>query len=146
MLMHWPLWQQPLGQLVESQMHTPPALQRWPTAHCGLAPQRHWPPVHWFERVDTQAVHTAAIVPHAEVVGGLVQVPLVQQPVAQFVAVQPVQRWLVQFWPLGHIWHSTPPVPHRAAVVPLTQVPVAEVQQPFGQLVASHVQTPATQR
>jgi hypothetical protein len=41
-------------------------------------------------------------------------------------------------------WHAAPPVPHALLAVPVWHVPPAS-QQPFGQLVASHSHTPATQ-
>lgn len=58
-----PPWQQPLGHDVESQTQFPP-LQRWPTAHCALLPQRHCPPAHWFERVVSHAMHAPPSMPH----------------------------------------------------------------------------------
>lgn len=38
-----PLWQQPVGQEVASQTHTPMS-QRCPAAHCALPPHLHCPP------------------------------------------------------------------------------------------------------
>jgi len=40
--------------------------------------------------------------------------------------------------------HTTPPVPHAELDVPAWQVPVADVQQPLGQLAALHLQVPET--
>jgi hypothetical protein len=57
-----------------------------------FAPHWHWPFVHALARVAEQGAHRAPIVPHAAVVGGVVHVPFAQHPVAQFVAVHPVQR------------------------------------------------------
>lgn len=57
---------------------------------------------------------------------------------------QPLQALApVQVWAPGQVWHSSPPVPHDAAVSPARQLPLAE-QQPSGQLVGLQVQAPLT--
>jgi hypothetical protein len=64
------------------------------------------------------------------------------------------QTWLQQVVPVGHFWHSSPPVPHLSLVVPPKQspgLPGPSLQQPSGipssaQKVASHWQWPLTHR
>ncbi len=59
-------WQQPLGQLVASHTHAPPA-QRCPAPHA--APPPHWqvPFTHWSAVVALHAAHAPPVLPHAVV-------------------------------------------------------------------------------
>jgi hypothetical protein len=58
--------------------------------------------------------------------------------------VQPLHAPPLQVCPPGQAWQAPPPVPHALAEVPARQV--APSQQPLGQLVESHTQTPLAQR
>lgn len=59
-----------------------PERQFTPTAHCALLP--HWQPLgpQLSERVRSQLVHVAPLVPHCEGVPGETQLVPLQQPVA----------------------------------------------------------------
>ena len=164
--LHWPVAsQQPVGQLVASQTQAPPE-QRWPTAHAGPVPQAHAPLVQRSDFVS-QAAHASPAEPQLVVVWLplAMQVLPEQQPLGQEVALHtqlppeqvcpvpqaaPVphrQAPLVQVLVLPeHGTQAAPPVPQEAALcpAPLTQTPA--LQQPEGQLVASHTQAPPEQR
>jgi hypothetical protein len=67
-----------------------------------------------------------------------------QHPVVQIVGSQAAtQAWLLHSLPALHVVQSAPPVPQALLAVPSWQTPEAS-QQPVGQLVASHTQTPFT--
>jgi hypothetical protein len=81
--------QQPLAQLVESQTQLPPELHRWPAEQAEFEPQRQLPlEEQLLAVVLLQAAQLAAPVPHEVSVGGLTQLPLLQQPAAQLVESQ----------------------------------------------------------
>jgi len=94
--------------------------------------------------MGSQALQRAPPVPHWVVLVEVTQVAPLQQPDAQLAAVQPVQTWLVQLC-APHDAQLVPPVPHWVVLVPGWHTPEAS-QQPVGQLVASQVQLPLTQR
>lgn len=129
-------------------------------------PQAHAPDV---QRSDL-ASHAAQLMPaapHAVVdwVPVSTQVLPEQQPVEQLAAVH-VQVPLVQTCPAAHAApaphrhappvqafvfpvhaaHAAPPVPQAAAVCAVPMMHAPALQQPVGQLVASHTQAPPTQR
>jgi hypothetical protein len=82
------------------------------------------------------------LAPHAEAVGGEVQVAPEQQPLAQFAGVQPLQIPPLQV-PGRHDWQAAPPLPHIVlSLAPEWQV--VPKQQP-GHDVESHTQPPSTQ-
>ncbi len=141
---HWPAWQQPVGQEVESQTQAPPE-QRWPTAHWAFPPHLQVPPLQVSARVALQVVQATPPVPQAAVLVLVTQAPLEQQPVAQLVALQPLQAPPVQVWALAaQFWHIAPPVPQAEAAPEVWHWPF-ESQQPVGQLVGSQTQLPARQ-
>jgi hypothetical protein len=75
-----------------------------------------------------------------------------QLPTSSMQVCDPGQGWLTESQGAhvllshtpGHDWQASPPVPHSRWSVPAWQEP-ASSQQPFGQLVPSHVHTPPTQ-
>lgn len=141
--------QQPVGQLVESQMHWLP-LQRWPGAHAGPLPQPQPPSVpHALVRgLVEQLAHMPPPAPHAVVVVGLTHVVPEQHPPGQLVESQmhapPLHRWPaphaafpphLQTPPVhwlafagSHATHATPLRPHAPGVgavqAPLEQQPL----------------------
>jgi hypothetical protein len=107
--------QQPGEQEAESHAHVP-LLQYWPEAHGGPVPHSQLPPTHWFA-VMPQFWHAAPFVPHAEGVGGEVQVGPEQHPDGQVAELHPVQT------PPEHVpglqfAHSAPPVPQALLPFP----------------------------
>ncbi len=133
-----PSRQQPLGQLVASHTQLP-ATQRWPALHAGFVPHAQAPAVHRSARVGLQAAHTAPPAPHAAVVSPVWHAPFWQQPVAQFVALQP-PHVPMHACGEGHIWHIVPPLPHADVLVPASHV--LPWQQPLAQLAVSHTHWP----
>jgi hypothetical protein len=155
---HTPLLQHPEGQDCALQTHWP-FMHARPTPHAAPVPQEHVPrtlqPSDW---VMLQIVQEAPPVPHADGVGGMVQVPaLLQQPLGQDVASH-TQLPLTQRWPAAHAGalpqeqapaleqlsvlvgsharHADPPAPHALTERPLhvgpEQQPVAHViEQPL---------------
>jgi len=138
-----PALQQPLGQLVGSQMQFPP-LQWLPAGHIAFEPHRQTPlELHESARTGSQALQAAPLIPHCEAVSALTQVEPLQQPLAQEAALQPAQTWAVQVW-APHEAQAAPFFPHSVfSVPPLQTLPR---QHPLAQLVASQTQTPAAQR
>jgi hypothetical protein len=92
--------QHPAGQLVALQVQTPPT-QAWPTPQEVLLPHRQTPVLQLLALVRSQGPQVRPLVPQFESVGGVMQVPLLQQPVAQLAAVQPLQLLLVHVCPVG---------------------------------------------
>jgi hypothetical protein len=154
--------QQPFGQLVPSQTHAP-ATQRCPLAHAAPVPQAQTPADKHRSAVIPQAAHAPPLLPH--VASDCVrQVADAQQPFGQLVPSQ-TQRPETQCWPTAHIappphaqllaleqasarmgsqaTHVRPPPPQLDRDGRLQVVPE---QQPFGQLVPSHIQAPLEQR
>jgi hypothetical protein len=154
--------QQPFGQLVPSQTHAP-ATQRCPLAHAAPVPQAQTPVDKHRSAVLPQAAHAPPLLPH--VASDCVrQVADAQQPFGQLVPSQ-TQRPETQCWPTAHIapppqaqllaleqasarmrsqaTHARPPPPQLDRDGRLQVVPE---QQPFGQLVPSHIQAPLEQR
>jgi hypothetical protein len=94
------------------------------------------------------ALHAAPAVPHwpADCEAYGTHVPPLQQPVGHEVASQthcPVV-WL-HSWPVAHAPQVAPPVPHEPvdSEAYASHVPeVPPLQQPFGQVLASHAQSP----
>ena len=160
--------QHPLGQLVAS--HTQLLLtHRCPVAHWELLPHRQLPDdEQLLARVLEQVVHELPLVPQSLSVGGLMQLPLSQHPVAQL-TLSHTQLPETQCRPTEHCEllpqrqvpelphalartgsqakQAPPSMPHCAAVVGVMQV--EPLQQPPGQLAALHpvhtwlVQVPA---
>lgn len=141
---HWPLWQQPEGQLAPVQLQVFPT-HCWPGAQAAPVPQRHAPEAQPSARSRLQVLQLWPAVPHAAAlwVPASRQTPLAQQPPGQVPTSQPA-HWRLAVQPAGHCWQAPPAVPHWAAVSPPWQTPLAS-QQPEGQLVASHTHEPATQ-
>ena len=88
--------QQPVAQEVGSQ--TQAALtQRFPEPQAGPVPQAHAPAVQRSATDELHALHEPPAVPHSESVGGVVQLPLWQQPFAHelesHVQTPAAQRW-----------------------------------------------------
>ena len=137
---HAPAWQQPVGHDVASHTHVPP-LQRWPTAHGGLLPQRQAPLVHRLERAS-QAVHAAPLVPHWAVLVAVTQVVPLQQPVVHVVE-QPAHEPLTQVSP-PHEVQAEPPWPHWVLVTGVTHV--VPLQQPVQPDDVSHTHAPPWHR
>lgn len=83
--------------------------------------------------------------PHCDAfcAAGAMQLPFTQQPVAQFVALQPAHCWFMQ--PPGQFWQSAPLFPHSVAEVPVRHTSCAS-QQPVGHEVESQVHVPLTHR
>lgn len=109
--------QQPVHE-VESQTHWPP-MQCWPVPQGAFMPQVHEP----LEQVSAlrwvQSAQLWPSFPHCVVVAGLTHEPLAQQPVAQFIAVQPEHMPEPrQVCPIGQAWHVMPPVPHAMPASP----------------------------
>lgn len=80
--------QQPPGQLTPSHTHTPPE-HRWPAPQGAPVPHLQLPPLQLFAREVLHDVQAAPPLPHAEVVGGEVQVDPLQHPLGQLTALQP---------------------------------------------------------
>ncbi len=134
--------QQPLAHDVASQTQVPP-WQRWPFWQGGPPAQRQVPSTAQVSALlGSQAVHTAAPIPHAETDRGK-QVEPEQQPVAQLPGLQLSQTPRVQP-PTAQVAQASPPPPQAVSLLPGKQV-VPE-QQPLGQLVPSQTQAPARQR
>jgi hypothetical protein len=106
--------QQPAGQVVALQPHTP-LMHSAPVAH---------------------AMQAAPPTPHSVFNVPATQDVPSQQPVVQFVQ-SPAHCWLVHSLPALHATQAAPPLPHFGAAVPGWQVPLAS-QQPVGQLLALH--------
>ena len=156
---HWPFWQQPYAQEIESQMQRPLA-QRWPVAQTAPPPQEQAPFTQLSAYGEAQVVQAPPPRPQFETWLMLQVVPL-QQPFGQLVASQ--THWpLTQRWPepqaaLKPHLHWPPPqlsamAPQLMQAVPwlphwLTETVWQRLpwQQAFGQLVASQVQAPFTQ-
>ncbi len=153
-------WQQPLGHDVPLHTHAPPE-QRWPAPHAGPGPHWQAPLTQESAIVALQATQAEPPVPQADTEGVVHIVPW-QQPfghdVPSHAHVPPKQRWpaphagpvphlqtpLTQaFAPMPQFTHAAPPVP-QAEKVGVSQV--EPEQQPFGHELASHTQTPPTQR
>ncbi len=64
-----------------------------------------------------------------------------QQPFGHVWASQTHCPCALHSWPLAHVAHAAPPVPHAAALGVVTQFPEAS-QHPFGHEVASHAHLP----
>ena len=103
--------QQPVGQLVSLQMHSPPE-QLWPAWHAAPDPHEQTPPAHPSASWVLQARHVAPWRPHWVRVGE-VQTPLAQHPAGQLMLSQPLQPPLEQVCGLGQAWHNAPPLPQR---------------------------------
>jgi len=156
---HWFAEQHPLGQLVASHTHEP-FEHRWPALHAGPLPQRQLPPEQ-LSALAPQLVHAAPPAPQLAVLGFWHVLPL-QQPFGQLVASH-THAPFAHRWPAAHGIdgphaqvpceqlslrrpHDTqpmPPLPH-VCVEGIWQL--LPLQQPPGQLVASHTQTPFAQR
>lgn len=75
--------QQPLAQLVESQMHWPPE-HRWPTPQAAIPPQVHRPVLALHpSALAPQAVQVLPAAPHWFWLGFVTHTPPEQQPVGQ---------------------------------------------------------------
>lgn len=150
---HWPPLQQPVGQLVTSQVHMP-LTHRWPGAHAAAVPQAQLP-LAQVSPVRPHATQALPLAPHfAAPVPVMHSAPL-QQPLAQLVASHthwpPTQRWPMAqaaavpqvHAPLVHplarvgsqVLHTAPAAPHAEAEVGVTHAPLR--QQPVAQLVWS---------
>jgi hypothetical protein len=154
--------QHPFEHDVPSQTQVP-ARQRWPAAQTGPAPQAQVPLARQRSAVIPQAVQAPPLPPQAESDGDR-QAPAEQQPPGHDTASH-TQRPALQCWPPAHVapppqaqapvveqasarielqaTQAWPPEPQAVSDGALHAVPE---QQPFGQLVASHVQDPAEQR
>jgi len=154
--------QQPFGQLVPSQTQAP-ARQRCPLAQAVPVPQAHTPLDEQRSAVMPQAAHVPPLLPQVES-DCVRQVSDAQQPFGQLVPSQ-TQRPETQCWPDAHIapppqaqlpaleqasartgsqlTHARPPPPQFERDGRLQVVPE---QQPFAQLVPSHMQAPLEQR
>jgi len=131
--------QQPEGQDTELQTQTPPEHMS-PTEHCGPAPHLH-PPARQPSAWMPQFVHAPPPVPHAEGVGGDVQVDPEQQPEEQFDELHPLQAPALHVCGLGHIAHAAPPEPQSPGVLPGSHLLLAS-QHPIGHELAVHLQLP----
>ena len=135
--------QQPIGHEALLHTHLAPT-QRCPGPQAGPVPQAQLPPAAQpSARVVSQPTQTAPPLPQVAT-DALLQVAPEQQPLAQLVALQPLQRPAPQVWPAGQTSQALPPAPHESAVLPPRHIPCA--QQPLGQEVPSHTQVLATQR
>lgn len=99
-VVHWPLLQQPLGQLAALQEQLPP-LHTWPGAHAGPVPQEQEPAVQVSEAADRHEEQTAPAMPHFASLGTW-QVPSKQQPLGQLTVLQPLQVPARHSPPAGH--------------------------------------------
>jgi hypothetical protein len=167
-----PVWhrpvpsQQPDAQLVASHLHTP-ATQCWPVAHGPLImPHAHAPLVQRSERLS-HAPHIAPEAPQLDVVSlaTATQVVPLQHPPGHDDALH-THAPDTQVWPAAHAAsvphlhtplvqvlvdpehgpHARPPVPHEPAFCEAKGTHAPALQQPLGQLVASHTHAPPTQR
>lgn len=139
-----PPLQHPLAQLVASHTQVP-LLQWFPIAHSAFEPQRQVPAAsHPLARIGSHALQAAPPVPQSAAVGAATQVEPLQQPLAQFEALQPAHTWAVQLWPPQDA-QTAPFLPHSVLSVPALHCPVPS-QQPPEQLVESQTQLPPTQR
>jgi len=136
-LVHWPLLQQPLGQLVGSQMQAPP-LHTWPGAQAGPAPQVQAPAVQVSEAPTRHEAQTAPPIPHLASLGTW-QVPSKQHPLGQLAVLQPLQVPERHSPPAGQSWQASPPVPQVAVELPRAQK--FPSQQP-PQVAGPQVETP----
>jgi hypothetical protein len=162
--------QQPPGQEARSQTQVPPR-QRCPpvTLQAAAPPQLQAPPAEQPSAPASQAAQTAPAAAHWAAVLGDTQAPptvAVQQPPGQDWSSQrhapPLQRWPAPqgalppqvHWPaveqpspeVAHPWQRSPAGAQASSVVSVQVPPRSAVQQPVGQLVASHWQTPPRQR
>lgn len=161
-------WQQPLGQLVLSQVEVQvPLMQLWLLVQLAPVPQAQAPvALHASLVFGSQLRHCAPLTPHAVGVG-TVQVLFAQHPVGQFVEVQVeatqlplTHRWLlahgglVPHWQApethaselagSHIAQTEPAAPQLDSEGLATQLPA--LQHPVAQAVASQTHVPPTQR
>jgi hypothetical protein len=95
-----PAWQQPLGHDVELHSHAP-FTHTVPAPHGAPVPQRHAPDVQRSEVVGSHGAHAMPPVPHAPKSGVVSHVAPVQQPVEQFVLLQPEHAPLIHVCPAG---------------------------------------------
>lgn len=145
------------AQVTPSQTQEPLTQWRLPVQAL-LLPQRQLPPDEQLSAVLLlQPVQLCPLVPQLLKVGGLTQLPPLQQPLGQLVESQtqlpetqcrPLAHWLLapqrQLPPVlqesarmgSQAKQEAPLVPHWAAVVGLTQV--LPLQQPLGQVVELH--------
>jgi len=99
-----------VGQVPASQMHTPP-LQRRPTAHWELLPQRQLPELEQESaRTGSQATHTPPVIPQVAKAEA-VHPDAVQHPPAQLVGSQATQAPAMHVCPVVHAG----PVPQEQA-------------------------------
>jgi hypothetical protein len=120
--MHWPFWQQPLGQFCALQLP--------------LAVVHTWLVHDW---LTAHVAHALPPPPQADVVVPRSQLPFTSQhPFGHVCASHDcgrVHAWLVQASPLPHEVHTPPPAPHDALSVPARHW--LFWQQPVGQLCES---------
>jgi hypothetical protein len=141
-LTHAPPLQHPVAQLAALHTQAPPTHAR-PAPQAAFPPHLQAPPTQLSAEVALQVVQAAPAVP--QVASALDwQMPLRQQPLAQFEALHPVQALEVQVCGLGQLEHAPPPVPQVAVWSPVWHTLPA--QQPVGQLAALHTHAPPTQR
>jgi hypothetical protein len=133
--------QQPVGH--DAELHTQcPETHACPAPHASDEPQLHLPDVEQLSALDE--VHWAhATPPRPQLLNaGASQLAPEQQPVAQFVDVQPVQTPATQFCSAGHVEQPEPPAPHMAVVLPGSHW--LPLQQPVGHDVWLHTHAPPT--
>ena len=92
------------------------------------------------ERSGSQTPQAAPFTPQADG-PGVMQVVPEQQPGQ--VMLQPLQAPPLQAWGFGHIWHSSPALPHAPGFSDSKQM--SFVQQPVGQEVESQMHVPPRQ-
>jgi hypothetical protein len=115
-----PPLQQPFGQDVASQTHTPP-LQCLPGAQAGPPPHVHWPLEHVLVVIGSHAAHVPPPVPHdpvdwAPVASQEPVVPPTQQPFGHVVASQEQVPLVLSQRPFVQDVQVVPPVPHSDPV------------------------------
>jgi hypothetical protein len=115
------LSQQPVGHDVASHRQAPPT-QRWPALQAAVAPHRHPPAPHPSARVASHPTQVTPPVPQVASAGAL-QVAPEQQPPAQLVLLQPLQRPPAQVWPAGQDSQAPPPAPQEVSSSPPRQSP-----------------------
>ena len=158
---HCPDAEQQPAHDVELQVHTL-LTQAWPAGHFALVPHLHWPLVEQLSALDgSHDVHDPPAAPQLPKYGLATQPADVQHP-AQDVESQtqeaeeqcsPVAQLAVDpqvHAPVEHVrpvWvqsaHAAPPVPQLLSAE-VWHTP-ADVQQPLGQELALHTQTPPWQ-
>jgi hypothetical protein len=159
--------QHPVGQLVASQTHAPP-LHRRPAAQAAPVPHEQTPvALHRSARTMSHAAHVVAGAPHAasDWPAGNRQLLPLQHPVVHDALVQ-AQAPVWQTCPAPHALpaphrqtpavqrsvdpehgaQAAPPVPQAVALCAACWVQAPALQQPVGQLVASHTHVPAAHR